>query len=196
MAHRGESVRRSAGQEMVPSAANHSRMASRRVRIPRIALPRIRAGAFGGGLGLLVVAAGLVVIGIGWNGAAGAGGQINGQTDLRAQLPWLLSGGILGLGLVVFGAALVIVHNARLDRARLETKLDELVDAVAGGSAVSPPSSAAGIYVSGGRSYHRPECRLVAGRSDLSYVTAREAGDRSLTACRICHPESAETLAH
>ena len=96
-------------------------------------LPRLRPGAFGGGLGLVVVAVGLLVIGIGWNGAAGAGGEINGIPTLSAQLPWLLSGGILGLGLVVFGAALVIVHNARVDRARLESKLDELVEAVGRG---------------------------------------------------------------
>src|SRR3954464_13132397 len=104
----------------------------------RMSMPRLRPGAFGGGLGLLVVAAGLLVIGIGWNGAAGAGGAINRVPTLSAQLPWLLSGGILGLGLVVFGAALVIVHNARVDRARLESKLDELVDAVGrpGGSAL------------------------------------------------------------
>src|SRR5437763_5382638 len=116
----------------------------------RVNVPRLRPGAFGGGLGLVVVAAGLLVIGIGWNGAAGAGGEINGVPTLSAQLPWLLSGGILGLGLVVFGAALVIVHNARVDRARLESKLDELVDAVGRGGGNSgtaarmvTPSSAA-----------------------------------------------------
>jgi len=141
----------------------------------------------------MVVTAGLIIIGIGWNGAAGAGGQINGQTDLRAQLPWLLSGGILGLGLVVFGAALVIVHNARLDRARLESKLDELVDVLAK-AGTDTPTSVAGIFVSGGSSFHRQECRLVAGRTDVGYVTAAEATDRGLTACRICHPETADTI--
>src|SRR6058998_3586499 len=119
----------------------------------RVNVPRLRPGAFGGGLGLVVVAAGLLVIGIGWNGAAGAGGEINGIPNLSAQLPWLLSGGILGLGLVVFGAALVIVHNARVDRARLESKLDELVEALGnsrGNSGTAArmvtPSSAAGLF--------------------------------------------------
>src|SRR3954447_12102865 len=96
----------------------------------RVNVPRLRPGAFGGGLGLIVVAAGLLVIGIGWNGAAGAGGEINGVPTWRGQLRWLLPGGILGLGLVVFGAALVIVHTPRVARARLEGKLDELVEAV------------------------------------------------------------------
>src|SRR3954467_13311290 len=134
----------------------------------RMSMPRLRPGAFGGGLGLVVVAAGLLVIGIGWNGAAGAGGEINGIPTLSAQLPWLLSGGILGLGLVVFGAALVIVHNARVDRARLESKLDELVEAVGrgsdAGSAVMTPSSAAAIYAAGGARYHRPHGRLAPRR--------------------------------
>lgn len=162
----------------------------------RISLPSLRLGAFGGGLGLLVVAAGLLVIGIGWNGAAGAGGEINGVPNLSAQLPWLLSGGILGLGLVVFGAALVIVHNARVDRARLESKLDELVDAVSRGSAdLTMPSSAAGIFAAGGSSYHRPDCRLVSGRGDVEYVTGAEVAARELTACRVCRPDTAETLA-
>src|SRR5579885_2156206 len=113
---------------------------------PRARRRVLRPAAWGGGLGL-------VVVGVGWNGAAGAGGQINGVTDTRAQLPWLISGGLLGLALVVFGGALVIVHNARVDRSRLEAKLDELVDAVARGGSVSgsngavTPTSAAGLYV-------------------------------------------------
>jgi len=162
-----------------------------------MSMPRLRPGAFGGGLGLVVVAAGLLVIGIGWNGAAGAGGEINGVPTLSAQLPWLLSGGILGLGLVVFGAALVIVHNARVDRARLESKLDELVDAVGrGGGSVVTPSSAAGIFAAGGASYHRPDCRLVTGRGDVEYVTGAEVASRGLNACRVCRPEAVEVLAN
>jgi hypothetical protein len=172
----------------------------RRLSLPRTSRgPRtpLRPGAWGGGLGLLVVAAGLIVIGIGWNGAAGAGGQVRGVTDLRAQLPWLLSGGLLGLALVVFGAALVIVHNARIDRSRLEVKLDELVDAIGrGGAAAAAPSSAAGLYVAGGSSYHRPDCRLVDGRDDIRYVTLAEAEAAALMPCRVCRPEAAETLAH
>jgi hypothetical protein len=165
----------------------------------RINLPSLRPGAFGGGLGLLVVAAGLLVIGIGWNGAAGGGGEVNGVPNLSAQLPWLLSGGVLGLGLVVFGAALVIVHNARVDRARLETKLDELVDAVSRGAGsgtgtLLAPASAAGIYAAGGTAYHRPDCRLVSGRSDVNYVTGAEVAERELNACRVCKPEAVETL--
>jgi hypothetical protein len=169
----------------------------RRINVSDLGVSRLRPGAFGGGLGLVVVAAGLLVIGIGWNGAAGAGGEINGVPNLSAQLPWLLSGGVLGLGLVVFGAALVIVHNARVDRARLESKFDELVDAVsrgAGAGTVAAPSSAAGIYAAGGTSYHRPDCRLVSGRSDVNYVTGAEVADRGLSACRVCKPEAVETL--
>jgi hypothetical protein len=157
----------------------------------------LRPAAWGGGLGLVVVAAGLIVIGIGWNGAAGAGGQIGGVTDFRAQLPWLLSGGFLGLALVIFGVALVVVHNARIDRSRLEAKLDELVDAVAksGGNGAATPTSAAGLYVAGGASYHRPDCRLVGGRDDVRYVTLAEAEATALAPCRVCRPEAAETLA-
>jgi len=168
----------------------------------RINVPTIRAGVFGGGLGLLVVAAGLLVIGIGWNGAAGAGGEVNGVPNLSAQLPWLLSGGILGLGLVVFGAALVIVHNQRVDRARLEAKFDELLDAVAQGGgvraagAVFTPSDAAGIFAVGATSYHRPDCRLVTGRTDVSYLTSAELATRDLAPCRVCKPTAVETLAN
>jgi hypothetical protein len=160
--------------------------------------PSFRPAAWGGGLGLVVIAVGLIVIGIGWNGAAGAGGQIGNVTDLRAQLPWLLSGGFIGLALVVFGAALVIVHNARVDRSRLEVKLDELVDAISRGAAgtAAAPASAAGLYVAGGASYHRPDCRLVGGRDDVRYLTLAEAEAAELNPCRVCRPEAAETLAH
>jgi hypothetical protein len=164
----------------------------------RFSLPRLRAAGFGGGLGLLIIAVGLLAIGIGWNGMAGGGGEVNGVPNLNAQLPWLISGGVLGLALVVFGAAMLIVHNARIDRARLESKLDELVAAVSHGpSAMTPYPSApqaaiAGVYLAGGSSYHRPDCRLVQGRDDINYVAAGDTDSRDLKACRVCKP--AETI--
>lgn len=164
-------------------------------------MPSIRTGPFGGGLGLLVVVVGLIAIGVGWNGMAGAGGQVNHVSDLRAQLPWLISGGVLGLALVVFGAALIVVHNARADRARLEAKLDELIVAAnrtptasGAGSAPGPTAAGAEMFVVGGGTYHRPDCRLVDGRDDVARVTARETTERGLRACRVCGPATTETV--
>ena len=167
-------------------------------RLPKIGVPRV--AALGGGLGLLVVALGLLAIGLGWNGMAGGGGQVSGVTLLQAQLPWLVSGGILGLALVVLGGAMMVVHNARNDRARLEAKLDELVTIVArsamSGTQAYPqtPASTEGLFAAGGASYHRPDCRLVQGRDEIAFMTAAEVADRDLRACRVCRPASVETL--
>lgn len=166
----------------------------------RFSLSRLRAAAFGGGFGLLVIAIGLLVIGLGWNGMAGGGGEINGVPNLNAQLPWLVSGGILGLALVIFGAAMIVVHNARTDRARLEAKLDELVQVVSRGTTATAapypiertaPSAATGTFIAGASAYHHPSCRLVQGRDDVTYVTAVEAADQDLKPCRVCKPAAA-----
>ena len=170
----------------------------------RFSLPRLGAAGFGGGFGLLVIAVGLLVIGLGWNGMAGGGGEVNGVPNLNAQLPWLVSGGILGLALVVFGAAMIVVHNARTDRARLEAKLDELVQALSRGAtatatpyptaaptatkATSAAAAPAGLFVAGASAYHDPSCRLVQGRDDVSYITAGEAEVQDLKPCRVCKP--------
>lgn len=172
----------------------------------RFKLPKLGAAGFGGGLGLFIVALGLLAIGLGWNGMAGGGGEVNGVPNLNAQLPWLVSGGILGLALVVFGTAMIIVQNSRSDRARLEAKLDELVEAMGRGVATAPAAAASftpaastsaaaattavasGTFVAGPSAYHRADCRLVQGRDDVEYVTASIAQSRSLKPCRVCKP--------
>jgi low affinity Fe/Cu permease len=93
-------------------------------------LRQLKGVALGSGLGVIVVGVGILLIGIGWNGMAGGGGEINGVPNLNAQLPWLVSGGLLGLAFVVFGSAILVAHNARVDRARLEAKLDEMTAAL------------------------------------------------------------------
>jgi hypothetical protein len=143
---------------------------------------------------LVVVGIGLLVIGLGWNGMAGSGGEVNGVPNLNAQLPWLVSGGILGLALVVFGAALLIAHNARADRVQLEAKLNELVDTVSRltVSSADVPAQASrrrtGEFRASANTFHRADCRLVEGRDDLASVTKKAAESQGLKACRICKP--------
>jgi hypothetical protein len=163
-------------------------------------------GAFGGKLALIIIGLGLLAIGIGWNGAAGAGGQVPVKqadgttikiTDTRAQFPWLLSGGFLGLGLVVVGSALLVTQSNRADRARLEAKFDEVVDALgATGTGTTrraaTPSDVSGLVVAGAASYHRSDCRLAEGRADAELLTPAEATERGLAPCRICRPDAAE----
>ncbi|MHB8449768.1 MAG: hypothetical protein ACYDAQ_04850 [Mycobacteriales bacterium] len=164
-------------------------------------LPRARrawptVSQFGGKLGLIVIAIGLLVVGIGWNGAAGSGGEIDRVPVLQAQLPWLLSGGFLGLAIVVVGAALLIAHGHREDRVRLEARLVELVAAVQGQGPGRAPVAAApadvrGLVVAGTASYHEPRCRLAEAREDAELLTAEEAAARGLSPCRICRPQPA-----
>src|SRR3954468_7755779 len=161
-----------------------------------------KLGSFGGKLALLIIGLGLLAIGIGWNGAAGGGGQVpikqaDGTTikitDTRAQFPWLLSGGFLGLGLIVVGSALLVTQSNRADRARLEAKLDEVVDALSGPARRSAiPADVSGLVAAGSTSYHRPDCRMVDGRDDTEFLTPEEAVDRGLSACRICVPNAFE----
>ncbi|HEX5265948.1 MAG TPA: hypothetical protein VFW24_04190 [Acidimicrobiales bacterium] len=156
-------------------------------------LSDVSIGPFGGTVAVVLVAAGLLVIGIGWNGAAGSGSYVNGVPDIRAQIPWLISGGCLGVALVVIGAALMVTQSHRTDRARLEARLEELSDAVramAAGGGGARAAAAPGMVVAGASSYHRPDCRLVEGRDDAEYLTPAEAQERGLAPCRICKPDS------
>ena len=54
----------------------------------------------------------------------------------------------------------------------------------AGGGVGSVPSDVDGLFAAGTASYHRPDCRLVDGREEISYVTAAEAGPRPRP-CRV-----------
>jgi hypothetical protein len=153
--------------------------------------PGFQFGKFGGKAGLLLAAIGLVAIGVGWNGAAG-------QLTLLGQIPYILSGGLIGISLVVLGAAMLVVQNAREDRTRLELKLDQLTDALlaAGGparAAAAAPQDASGLVVAGTASYHVPGCRLVDGREETALLTPAEARANDLKPCRVCAPEDAQT---
>lgn len=151
-------------------------------------------GRGGSRLGLLVIGIGLVVIGVGWNGAAGSGGEVNHVPVVQAQLPWLLSGGFLGLGIVVLGAAMVIANAYRESEARLSARFEQVLAALEQGPGLAPraapePGRGTGdLVVAGTSSFHRPDCRLAKGRSEARMIDASTALDLGLAPCRVCRP--------
>jgi hypothetical protein len=109
-------------------------------------------------------------------------------------MPYLVSGGLIGISLVILGAAVLVVNSAREDRALLEAKLDELTDALL--SATGGTRSAAngfdvsGLVVAGTSSFHTPDCRLVDGREETHLLTPEEATRDGLKPCRVCQPSN------
>ncbi|MCU1592532.1 MAG: hypothetical protein JWP11_3788 [Frankiales bacterium] len=146
-------------------------------------------GKLGNKVALAIIFVGFVGILVAWNGTAGT-------ITPAAQFPYVVSGGLGGLGLIIVGAALLLTQSARQDRQRLEGVLLQLLDAQqAGGTGIgSVPSDVDGLFAAGTASYHVPGCRLVDGREEVSYVTAAEAAARDLKPCRVCQPELASNV--
>lgn len=137
----------------------------------------------GGQLGVLLSLLGFLVIFFGWNGAAST-------NFVPAQFPYLLSGGVVGLAIVVLGAAMILVQNQRADLARLEAALERVALAVErqAGSPTAAAGSLEGYVVAGGASYHRPECTLPEARSEAHLVPLADIPGSGLEPCRVCGP--------
>ena len=136
--------------------------------------------------GVALVVVGLVALFLAWNGAAGV-------DHVEGQIPYLISGGLLGIGLVGAGLTVVNVQARRQDTAELLARLDDLAQALqhAGGSA-APALTAVptdgDVVVAGRTTYHLPTCRVVVDKHDLQPMSPADAGTRGLTRCRICKP--------
>lgn len=158
---------------------------------------RGRWAAMGGKLGMAFMAAGFVALFLAWNGAA----------DLdytQGQIPYLISGGVGGLGLIIIGAALLVIESSRRDRIELEGRLDELINAVgrmapvaaatASGNGHEGPQAKVtvpadpGMVVAGQSSFHRPDCHLLGERATGDLLPREQAESDGLSACRICNP--------
>ena len=137
-------------------------------------------------LGLLFVTAGFVVIGKAWDGAA----SINFTTG---QFPYLLSGGFMGLGLVVTGCTLLLLSTVRGEREVMSQKMDEVTKLLSR-SLTRMQASSNGLagsgeqVVAGETTYHRPDCKILQGKTGLATLTIEQAAAEGLTPCRVCDP--------
>jgi hypothetical protein len=155
---------------------------------------RQQLGRLGGQLGVGLCLVGLLLVFLGWNGAAS-------RNFLPAQFPYLISGGIAGLCLVVIGVGTIVVQNQRADRIALQRTLERLIEATEHSRAAStngaatPAIASSDDLVAGRDSYHRASCRLAKGRAEAVPVTVAEAVERGLQPCRVCKPPTIDAPA-
>ena len=153
-----------------------------------------RAQLIGGGT---LIVLGLAAIIIGWLGAANTGFEFE-------QIPYLISGGLLGLALCFLGGFVYfaywitrLVRESRTQSERAADILDQIVHSLNGSGpnvaasararAPQPIAGGSGEFVAtkSGTFYHLPDCSAVEGRKGLRKVSPQTRG---LEPCRICDP--------
>jgi hypothetical protein len=135
-------------------------------------------------LGWLLAAAGAVALFLGWYG-------VSGTAVTAKQIPYVVSGGLTGVSLLVLAAACFASDDVRRKLDRLDDvqrQVDTLYRLLTGPGEDVEHDDAELLALSGGSSYHRPGCRLVHGKADAAVIAAADAADRGLTACRVCDP--------
>lgn len=146
-------------------------------------------------IGAVIAPLGLIAVLLGWYGASHT-------PYLFEQVPYLISGGLLGIGLVFLGGFLYFTHwlteLVREHRAqsaavveavnRLEQVLVSQGLAGANGHTLPVEGAGAGdvvlVATGKGSMAHRPDCVVVAGKGGLRRVTAADG----LEPCKLCDP--------
>lgn len=150
-------------------------------------------------LGGIIAPLGLILVLIGWYGAAHT-------PNLFEQVPYLISGGLLGVALVVLGGFLYFAHwltqlikETRAHANVMSTALERLEELLAhqvarpelDGVADAAPTvgvrrtlvaAPALVATAKGTMMHRPNCVIVAGKEGLRAVD-ESAG---LAPCKLC----------
>jgi multisubunit Na+/H+ antiporter MnhG subunit len=142
-------------------------------------------------VGGVLMPLGVLLIILGWVGAS--------RTPLPfEQNDYLISGGILGLGLVIAGGFVYFAYwqTIRIRESRTQTdqlltalgRLERLMTAQLGEEAAA--SAGQLVATPSGSIFHRPDCTIVLGRNDLRAV---DPGHTKLEACRLCNPLDGRT---
>ncbi|WP_235738596.1 hypothetical protein [Nocardioides alcanivorans] len=145
--------------------------------------------------GAILLPLGLVVIVLGWYGAANTPYEYD-------QMSYLVSGGMLGLGMtfvggfLYFGAWLARIANDNREASkRLGDTLLVLAEVTSRAAAAAEAAQSADtlgadlgatpVTVGEGSTMHRRDCSLIAHRDDL---VPASASNTALTVCRVCRP--------
>lgn len=148
-------------------------------------------------LGYLLVAIGLLLLLTAYLG-------VSREVLVAKQIPYLVSGGLFGLGFVTLGSRLMLIEDLRRDAGRLD-RLEQAVADLHAALLTRPdaPSSYGArdrassnghaqteqvLALAGGDSFHRQDCPVVEGKETARPLSASAAQKKGLSACPMCQP--------
>src|SRR3954447_5837463 len=136
---------------------------------------------------------GVILVIVGWYGASHT-------TRLFEEIPYLISGGLLGIVLSTIGAALyfgywltrIVAGEREIVEvlARVEAKIDAgPVESNGSGAGASTAAASAGSFVATrtGSMFHRPDCPVVADRADKE-LRAVKLPATGMSPRKVCAP--------
>jgi hypothetical protein len=135
---------------------------------------------------IALLGAGVVFVILGWYGAA--------HTNiLTEQIPYLISGGLLGMGLIIVAG--VMAAGAAQERST-DALRREIATALASISEGAPDrgirtdtfsSNGHHVYVvPGGRSFHVAGCPILEGKEGVKELQLAQASAEGYKACKLC----------
>lgn len=137
--------------------------------------------------GVTLVLAGIVILFLGYDGAAS-------HSLVPAQIPFLISGGILGgvvtmLGGMAVGVFAVIHSNAQLreELIQMRESMERVTQTLGAAAAASEPGETVHLP-SGGTTYHKQGCRVIARAREPITMLKAQAIHAGYSPCRICRP--------
>jgi hypothetical protein len=143
-------------------------------------------------VGVVCFILGAVALYLGYNGAAT-------NALVQAQMPYVISGGLAGLGLLALGGIsialyviLVIQADFRRELGAMREAIEQLSESISYqtfGSRNGQTTSADVVMVArGSSSFHRADCRLVERAEHTKPLPREEADREGMLPCRICKP--------
>jgi hypothetical protein len=146
-------------------------------------------------LGYILIAIGALLLLAGYLG-------VSREVIVARQIPYLVSGGLLGLAAITLGGRLLLIEDLRRDSGRLD-RLEKAVQelhqvllyrpdapslSTATASANGSSAKTKLLVLPGGESFHRPDCPVIGDKPAGRSVTLETAQRKGLHACPLCQP--------
>jgi hypothetical protein len=147
-------------------------------------------------LGYILIAVGALLLLAGYLG-------VSREVIVARQIPYIVSGGLVGLAAVTLGGRLLLIEDLRRDSGRLD-RLEKMVlelhevllhrpdtPGLLPGSATAAANGSGAprlLVLPGGESFHRPGCAVLADKPAGRSVTVETAQRKGLRACPLCQP--------
>jgi len=132
------------------------------------------------------LALGILSVSMGWYGAA--------HTNIiTEQIPYLISGGLLGLGLIILSGVMAYAFMVERGNEALRRDIARALSeprAHATDAEVTPRAAVAAdevFVVPGGRSYHLAGCPIIEGKDGARALAPVKAMSSGLAPCKLCH---------